>query len=107
ELQQKAVVYVNSDGNSRGYLSVGGSHTLERFVNDVARDVIDPEKEVPVAERWRARRILNGNADQRREARERADVRINPMGSGSYYTPFLSNLGHATLHNRVGGTGAS
>ena len=38
ELQQKAVVYVNSDGNSRGYLSVGGSHTLERFVNDVARD---------------------------------------------------------------------
>src|SRR5437773_7868783 len=73
ELQQKAVVYVNSDGNSRGYLSVGGSHTLERFVNDVARDVIDPEKEVPVAERWRARRILNGNADQRREARERAD----------------------------------
>jgi len=105
ELQQKAVVYVNSDGNSRGYLSVGGSHTLERFVNDVARDVIDPEKEVPVAERWRARRILNGNADQRREARERADVRIDPLGSGSDYTPFLQHLGIATLNIGYGGEG--
>src|SRR5881397_962485 len=105
ELQQKAVVYVNSDGNSRGYLSVGGSHTLERFVNDVARDVIDPEKEVPVAERWRARRILNSNGDLRREARERADVRIDPLGSGSDYTPFLQHLGIATLNIGYGGEG--
>src|SRR5437867_5307104 len=105
ELQQKAVVYLNSDGNSRGYLSVGGSHTLERFVNDVARDVIDPEKEVPVAERWRARRILNSNGDLRREARERADVRIDPLGSGSDYTPFLQHLGIATLNIGYGGEG--
>ncbi len=105
ELQQKAVVYLNSDGNSRGYLSVGGSHTLERFMNDVARDVIDPEKEVPVSERWRARLILNGNPDARREARERADVRIDPLGSGSDYTPFLQHLGIATLNVGYGGEG--
>ena len=28
--------YINSDGNGRGFLGVGGSHGLERFVNEVA-----------------------------------------------------------------------
>jgi N-acetylated-alpha-linked acidic dipeptidase len=103
ELQQKAVLYVNSDGNSRGFLFVAGSHTLERFVNDVARDVTDPEKEIPVDERSRAHMILQGNADQRREARERADLRIGALGSGSDYTPFLQHLGIATLNMGFGG----
>jgi len=60
ELQSKAVLYLNSDGNSRGFLYVGGSHTLEKFINDVARDVIDPEKEIAVFERSRAGAIING-----------------------------------------------
>ena len=42
ELQRKAAVYMNSDGNGRGFLNVEGSHTLENFVNTVARDVDDP-----------------------------------------------------------------
>ena len=43
ELAQHAVAYINSDGNGRGYLEVEGSHTLEHLVNDVARDIQDPE----------------------------------------------------------------
>ena len=105
ELQQKAVVYVNSDGNSRGFLNVAGSHTLERFMNDVARDVIDPEKEVSVFERQRARRLLNGDPEERREARERADLRIGALGSGSDYTPFLQHLGIASVNIGYGGEG--
>ena len=35
ELRRKAVVYINSDGNGRGFLQASGSHTLEQFVNDV------------------------------------------------------------------------
>src|SRR5882762_6798533 len=92
ELQSKAVLYLNSDGNSRGFLYVGGSHTLENFINDVARDVIDPEKEIAVFERSRAGAIINGDAEQRREARDRADLRISALGSGSDYTPFLQHL---------------
>jgi N-acetylated-alpha-linked acidic dipeptidase len=103
ELQQRAVLYVNSDGSSRGFLFASGSHTLERFVNDITRDVIDPEKEIPVYERSRAREIVNGNADQRREARERPDLRIGALGSGSDYTPFLQHLGIATLNIGYGG----
>ena len=43
ELQKKAVAYINSDGNGRGFLGVGGSHQLERFITQVAADVKDPE----------------------------------------------------------------
>jgi len=105
ELQRKAVLYVNSDNNARGFLSVGGSHTLEKFMNDVARDVVDPEKQVPVFERWRARAILDGSAENRREARDRPDMRIAALGSGSDYTPFLQHLGIPSVDLRYGGEG--
>jgi N-acetylated-alpha-linked acidic dipeptidase len=105
ELQRKAVLYVNSDNNARGFLSAGGSHTLEKFVNEVARDVVDPEKRVPVFDRWRARRILDGNAEASREARERQDMRIGALGSGSDYTPFLQHLGIPSLNLGYGGEG--
>jgi N-acetylated-alpha-linked acidic dipeptidase len=103
ELQRHAVLYVNSDSNGRGFLDVGGSHTLEKFMNEVARDVIDPEKKISVGERLRARRILDGDEDERREARERADLRIDALGSGSDYTPFLQHLGVASLNLGYGG----
>jgi N-acetylated-alpha-linked acidic dipeptidase len=105
ELQQKAVLYVNSDNNGRGFLSVGGSHTLEKFMNDVARDVVDPEKQIPVFERWRARAILDGSAENRREVRDRPDMRIAALGSGSDYTPFLQHLGIPSVDLRYGGEG--
>src|SRR5499426_547495 len=76
-------------------------------MNDVARDVIDPEKQVPVFNRWKARTILEGNAEDRREARDRADMRIGALGSGSDYTPFLQHLGIASLDLRYGGEGES
>ena len=38
ELREKAVVYINSDGNGRGFLQASGSHTLEHFVNEVAQE---------------------------------------------------------------------
>lgn len=105
ELKKKAVVYVNTDGNARGFLSVGGSHTLEKFVNQVARDVTDPQKKVSVAERLRARRIVHGSEEDRRDVRERPDLRIYALGSGSDYTPFIQHLGVACLNIGYGGEG--
>ncbi len=99
ELRAKAAVYINSDGNGRGFLNVGGSHTLERFINEVARDVPDPQTGVTVAERARARRLVGGD----QEARDRTDLRISPLGSGSDYTPFLQHLGIASLNISYGG----
>jgi N-acetylated-alpha-linked acidic dipeptidase len=106
ELQKKAVAYVNSDSNGRGFFQVQGSHTLEKFINQVARDVPDPETKVSVAERLRARRIAFGNEDdkdERKDIRDRPDLRIGALGSGSDYTPFLQHLGVASLNIGFGG----
>ena len=103
ELRSKAAVYINTDGNGRGFLGVGGSHTLERFINEVARDVVDPQTKVSVAERWRARLVLDAKPEDRKEARDRRDLRISALGSGSDFTPFLQHLGVASLNLGYGG----
>jgi N-acetylated-alpha-linked acidic dipeptidase len=97
ELAKKAVVYINSDSNGRGYLSMDGSHTLEKFINDVARDIPDPESKVSAWKRLQAYTISTGTPEQRAEARTRADLRINALGSGSDFTPFLQHNGVPTL----------
>ena len=99
ELREKAVAYINTDGSGRGFLNIGGSHTLERMANEVAHDVEDPQTGVSVWQRTQARRAVSGNA----EATSRADLRISPLGSGSDYTPFLQHLGVASLNVGYGG----
>ncbi len=103
ELRGKAVVYINSDGNGRGFLQASGSHTLEQFVNDVARSIEDPETKGTVWARWQARAIADAPADRRAESRSRANVRIGALGSGSDYTPFLQHHGVASLNLSFGG----
>ncbi|MDQ2856355.1 MAG: M28 family peptidase, partial [Acidobacteriota bacterium] len=104
-LSKNAVVYINSDSNARGFLGVSGSHTIEKFINEVSRDVTDPEKKISVSERARASQIINGSPEARREARDRADLRIGALGSGSDYTAFLDHLGIASLNLGYGGEG--
>ncbi|MFN8065085.1 MAG: M28 family metallopeptidase [Vicinamibacterales bacterium] len=103
ELRDKAVVYINSDGNSRGFLQASGSHTLEHLVNEVARSVEDPETKGSVWKRWQSNIVANASGDRRNEARSRADLRIGALGSGSDYTPFLQHDGVASLNLSFGG----
>jgi len=99
ELSRHAVAYINSDGNGRGFLRMAGSHTLEHLVNGVARDVPDPEANITVWRRAQAKALADaGSADERREIRQRADVRMEPLGSGSDYTTFVDHLGVASLN---------
>lgn len=98
DLKEHAVAYINSDGNGRGFLNVAGSHSLEGFINAVARDVQDPETKLSVWKRRQARIIARGSADDRKEARERRDLRIGALGSGSDYSPFLQHAGVASLN---------
>jgi N-acetylated-alpha-linked acidic dipeptidase len=103
ELQRHAVVYINSDNNGRGFLSAGGSHTLERFLNEIARDIEDPETGLPVWKRLQLMRISEGSGPQRKEVRERQDLRLSALGSGSDYAAFLDHLGIASLNLGFGG----
>ncbi|MEM8484011.1 MAG: M28 family metallopeptidase [Bacteroidota bacterium] len=101
-LRDKLAVYINTDGNGRGFWRAGGSHSLERFINEVGRDVTDPQTKVSVSERARALQDVRGN----KEAATRKDLRISPLGSGSDYTPFLQHLGIASLNLGFGGENA-
>ena len=103
ELRAHAVAYLNTDSNGRGFLRMGGSHTLEKFINGVALDVPDPETEMSVWKRAQLDRVVNGSAEARKDARERADLRISALGSGSDYSPFLDHIGMASLNLGFGG----
>ncbi|MDQ2766171.1 MAG: M28 family peptidase, partial [Gemmatimonadota bacterium] len=103
ELRTKGVAYLNTDTNDRGYLSMEGSHVLEKFINGVARDIDDPETHLTVWKRVQATVIQNGSASERKDARERADLRIGALGSGSDFTPFLQHLGVPSLNLGYGG----
>lgn len=107
ELRDKAVAYINTDGNSRGFLGMSGSHVLEQFINRVARDVEDPETRLPVWKRAQARAIATGAPAARTEARSRADLRIAALGSGSDYSAFLQHAGIASLNLGFGGQSQS
>jgi N-acetylated-alpha-linked acidic dipeptidase len=110
ELRSKGVVYINSDTNSRGFLDAAGSHTLEKLVTQVARDVPDPERNVSVLARMHAhdatRESTRGeNAEMRREPHDGDLIRLDALGSGSDYTPFLQHTGVAALNIGYGGEG--
>jgi N-acetylated-alpha-linked acidic dipeptidase len=103
-LKLKAVLYINSDSNGRGYLGVSGSHTHEKFISGVARDIEDPETKLSVWKRSQLRGIAHARSpEERQELRSRSDFRIGPLGSGSDYTAFIDHLGVASLDLGYGG----
>ena len=99
ELDEKLAVYINTDSNGRGFFGMGGSHTLQPFINQVAQDVIDPQTGVSVLERRRARDLSNGSSSTPASG----DIPISPLGSGSDYTPFLQHMGISSLNIGFGG----
>lgn len=104
ELQEHAALYVNSDTNERGFLFMEGSHSLEHFMNDVARSIQDPESKLSVFDRERLADIAwTKSPEDRKQLRDRADLRLGALGSGTDYTAFIDHLGIATLNLGYGG----
>jgi N-acetylated-alpha-linked acidic dipeptidase len=103
ELQKCAALYINSDSNGRGFLSAGGSHSLEKFMNTVSREIEDPETKLTVWKRSHFRLLLNTPAIDRAKVRGYQDLPLGALGSGSDYTPFLDHLGIASLNLGFGG----
>ena len=115
ELKTKGLVYINTDGNGRGFLGVEGSHALQSFVTGVATDVIDPETGVSVDARRRADAMTTGEAAGASERAKEVgtvvadparDYPLDPLGSGSDYSSFLQHLGIASLNVGYGGEGS-
>lgn len=104
ELRKHAVVYINSDSNSRGYFELEGSHTLEHFINDVARDVQDPETKLSIWKRSQLQEIEGAKTPEaQNEVRNRHDLRLDMLGGGSDHAPFINFAGVASLGIGFGG----
>ncbi len=104
ELTKHAAVYINSDENGRGIFGAGGSHSLERMVNDVAGEMQDPEVHSSVQQRQRAAAIAGAGRSAKPEGAETAaSVPLEAIGSGSDFAPFLDHLGIASLNVGFGG----
>jgi N-acetylated-alpha-linked acidic dipeptidase len=106
ELKKKAILYVNSDSNERGFLGAGGSHDFQHLVNQVAADVIDPETGVSIGQRLRAKMRVTaqspGASEQLKAAAKVAadpdkDIPIGAPGSGSDFSAFVDHLGVPVL----------
>lgn len=115
ELKAKAVAYINSDTNDRGFLGVEASYSLEGLVNQTAADVRDPETGATVRDRALADLQVKAagpeaSAEMKARAklsREDGDLPIGDLGSGSDYTPFVQHLGIASINIGYGGEGSS
>jgi N-acetylated-alpha-linked acidic dipeptidase len=106
ELRQKVVAYINSDGNTRGFLNAGGSHTLEAMVGEVSRDVLDPQTGVSVLERRLSLDAVNNSVvKKKKEILDKHALTLVALGSGSDYSPFFQHLGIPSLDLSFGGEG--
>lgn len=106
ELRQKAVAYINTDGNERGFVGAAGSHTLENFFNEVADQVTDPETGVSVKERKYARSILDAEPSKRAGLFGNKNIKLGALGAGSDWSGFLQFLGIASMNLGYGGESA-
>jgi N-acetylated-alpha-linked acidic dipeptidase len=104
DLRAHAVAYINSDSNGRGFLDIQGSHTLEKFSNDISREIVDPETKFSAWKRNHLNEIAKAKSPEERDKiRQRPDGRIDALGSGSDYTAFLQHDGVASLNIAFGG----
>jgi len=110
ELKSKALIYVNTDSNGRGFFNAQGSHELQHFVNQASGDVMDPRTGVAAAQRGRAAVLAaaySGSDDFSPDlidaAKSGGDLPLDALGSGSDYTAFLQHLGIASLNLGFGG----
>jgi N-acetylated-alpha-linked acidic dipeptidase len=114
ELKRKAVLYINTDNNGRGFVRVEGSHDLQHFVEQATGDVTDPQTGVTLAARARAEILAHNYEKPGSEeamdvaaAKAGGDLPIGPLGSGSDYSAFLQHLGIPALNVGFGGEDAT
>lgn len=105
ELTKHGAVYINSDENGRGFFSAEGSQSLELLVNDVARQMVDPETQGTVWARQKAAQAVLGRRRGGKDegAADRATIALGPAGSGSDFAGFIDHLGVASLNIGYGG----
>ncbi len=98
ELEKKVAVYINSDSNGKGTLAAGGSHTLEQFVTEVARDINDPVSGKSLLDARKSKQPPHGGENS-------GAFRLTALGAGSDYVAFIDHIGASSLNLSFGGEG--
>ena len=103
-LKAKAVAYINSDGNGRGFLSAEGSHALTGLITDISKSIKDPQTGVTIFERQRANRATEASTlAAKKEILNSNSYPLGAMGSGSDYSSFIQHVGVPSLNIGFGG----
>jgi N-acetylated-alpha-linked acidic dipeptidase len=104
ELKENAVVYINSDANGRGFLYAEGSHALEPFMDEIAKQVIDPQTKVSIFERRKDNEVISAKSEEaKRKIWAEKELKLGAMGSGSDYSSFIQHVGIPCLNLGFGG----
>lgn len=107
ELQQKAVVYINSDNNERGFFYAEGSHALEPLMDEISKTVMDPETNVSVFDRRKAHDAIEAaTTEAKQKIMDEKELKLGAMGSGSDYSSFIQHAGIPSLDLGFGGEGS-
>ncbi|MDQ2938302.1 MAG: M28 family metallopeptidase [Acidobacteriota bacterium] len=109
ELKQKAVAYLNVDSAVSGpHFGASSVPSLWKLIRAATRDIKDPKTGQTVYQQWqdRAREQMPDpeltNAELGSDTKI-AEARINALGSGSDFTPFLQHLGIPSSDMGFGG----
>jgi len=105
ELRQKAVTYINSDGNSRGFIGAAGSHSFEPWFNEAISTIKDPQTGVSIRDRKYAKMMSDADRATRAKMLGNTYMKLSALGAGSDYSPFLQFLGISSLNIGFGGEG--
>ena len=103
-LQAKAVAYINSDGNGRGFLGAEGSHAFTGLITEISKSIQDPQTGVTIFERQKANRATEATTTAaKKEILNSTSYPLGAMGSGSDYSSFIQHIGVPSLNIGFGG----
>ncbi|HEY4709402.1 MAG TPA: M28 family metallopeptidase [Candidatus Acidoferrales bacterium] len=99
ELQNKAIVYINTDVGVNGPdFGASATPSLKELVRDATREVTDPRSGRSVYDAWREHAAtftgeISGTARQMPTAQGSGEPPISALGSGSDYSAFFDHAG--------------
>ncbi|RMD89892.1 MAG: M28 family peptidase [Calditrichaeota bacterium] len=104
DLSQNAVIYINIDAAVSGQnFNANAVPSLDKFIQEVVKEITDPATGMTVFERWWKR--LNPREYKRlgKVVPDTASTKVGRLGSGSDYTAFLHHVGVPSLMMNFGG----
>lgn len=104
ELAKNAALYINIDSAVSGEnFDAGATPSLDQFIQEATKDVLDPKMGKPVFQRWWIDQNKKEYKRLQQTVPDTAETKIDRLGSGSDYTAFLQHVGVPSVSMGFGG----